>query len=84
MALLQRTLDSCNPYVAAYKHMHTVEQETLQSANERGEQVPTIQMVIKRGTAQINEGQHRGRYNEPRHDEVAAVFVGLDGAPPTL
>ena len=32
-------------------------------------------MFFKRGIDQR-------RYNEPRHDEVAAVFVGDDGAPP--
>ena len=34
-----------------------------------------VRLHFKRGTDQR-------RYNEPAHDEVAAVFIGEDGAPP--
>lgn len=30
----------------------------------------------------FKRGPDRRRYNKPTHDEVAAVFVGQDGAPP--
>ena len=38
-------------------------------------QPSTVTMFFRRGKDQR-------RYNEPRHDKVAAVFVGEDGAPP--
>ena len=40
-----------------------------------GEQANTIKMIFKHGNDQR-------RYNEPQHDEVAAIFVGDEGAPP--
>ena len=75
LRLLQSIMDEYNPYAAAYKHMFQVEQEQLQRTDAHGTQPVTVQMVFKRGSDQR-------RYNEPRHDEVAAVFVGEDGAPP--
>ena len=63
---LHMIMQSVSPYAAAYKHMHEVE---LQNPSEE------VKMYIKRAVDQR-------RYNEPRHDEVAAVFVGKDGAPP--
>ena len=30
----------------------------------------------------FKRGPDQRRYNEPTHDEVAAVFIGEDGAPP--
>ena len=55
--------------------MYQVEQEAMQTANMTGESPPTVTMVIKRGDDQR-------RYNDLHLDEVAAVFVGPDGAPP--
>ena len=40
-----------------------------------GEQANTIKMIFKHGNDQR-------QYNEPQHDEVAAIFVGDEGAPP--
>ena len=31
----------------------------------------------------MREGPDRRRYNAPLHEEVAAIFTGNDGAPPT-
>jgi hypothetical protein len=66
-AVLQR----CSPYAAAYKHMHEVikerENNNLPTAN--------VSMIFRRGSDQR-------RYNEPRHEEVAAIFIADDGAPP--
>jgi hypothetical protein len=75
MQLLTVILNEINPYAAAYKHMKEVEAEQLQEATANNTAAPTVTMVIKRGN-------DRRRYNEPTHDEVAAVFVGKDGEPP--
>ena len=75
MGLVGDTLNRINPYAAAYRHMYQVEQELVQTSNVPGEPLPTVTMVIKRGADQR-------RYNNPQLDEVAAVFVGPDGAPP--
>ena len=69
-----RLLARINPYAAAFNHMHQVEQQAIQTANMTGQPLPTVSMVIKRGDDQR-------RYNYPHLAEVAAVFVGLDGAP---
>ena len=75
MLLLTTVLERLNPFAAAYKHMFQVEQEQEQIAAETGTAPPQVSMVIKRG-------HDRRRYNEPHHDEVAAVFTSTDGAPP--
>ena len=63
---LHTIMQANSPYAAAYKHMSEVE---LQNPSQE------VRMYIKRAADQR-------RYNQPRHDEVAAVFVGKDGAPP--
>jgi hypothetical protein len=75
MRLLTVTLNEVNPYAAAYKHMQQVEAEQIAQATANNTVAPTVTMVIKRG-------HDRRRYNEPTHDEIAAVFVGRDGEPP--
>lgn len=75
MVLLSIVLDRVSPYAAAYKFMHHVEQEQMQLARNTGSIPPTVTMHFKEGT-------DVRRYNEPRHDEVAAIFVSNDGAPP--
>ena len=76
MVLLATVLERVSPFAAAYKYMHEVEQQQLRIAAENGVEPPEVTMYFKRG-------HDRRRYNEPRHDEVAAVFVSNDGAPPT-
>ena len=75
MQALQEAILEVSPYARAYKHMAQIEQE--ESARDGGNEgrASTVQMVMKRGPDQW-------RFNEPSHDEVAAVFVGSDGAPP--
>jgi len=77
MGIIQGVLETNNTYAVEYKHMHEIEREAAGSADISGTPLATVRMVIKRGHDQR-------RYNEPRHDEVAAVFVGDDGAPPVL
>jgi hypothetical protein len=75
MALLTTILQRINPFAAAYKHMLQVEQEQMEIAAQNNTVPPTVTMYMKRGHDQR-------RYNEPRHNEVAAIFVSNDGAPP--
>ena len=75
MILLDIILQRVNPYAAAYRHMHEVEQAQIQTAEEEGLAPQQVTMYLKRGN-------DKRRYNEPRHDEVAAIFIGNDGAPP--
>ena len=62
---LHETLEHSSPYAAAFKHMLQVEQENPH------EEVKMWMMKVR----------DQQRHNLPRHDEVAAVFVGEDGAP---
>ena len=64
-------MEALSPYEAAFKHMYEVEKE---QTTKLGYRAKNILMIFKRGSNQR-------RYNEP-HDEVAAVFVGNEGAPP--
>ena len=75
MQSVLRVMEDHSPYVHAYKHMHVVEQEEEDRANCEGREPRQVTLHFKRGP-------DRKRYNEPTHDEVAAVFVGEDGAPP--
>ena len=68
-------MNSVSPYAAAYRHMVKVEEEQVQIAAANNMSTPRVAMFMK-------QGQDQRRYNEPRHDEVAVVFVGSDGAPP--
>ncbi len=65
-----------SPYASAFKHMHAVEQEEEERAAELDQEPQIVRLFFKHGP------ECRRRYNEPTHNEVAAVFVGEDGAPP--
>ncbi len=76
MRELQRIMNTVSRYAAAYKHMFQVEQEQQSSeSNREANEANSVQMFFKRGS-------DKRRYNETRHDEVAAIFVGTDGASP--
>ena len=75
MQTILNVLQRLNPFVAAYKQMHQIEQEEIERAATEQRSPSTVTMVIKKG-------KDPRRYNEPRHDEVAAIFVGQNGAPP--
>ena len=55
--------------------MRTIEIQEQERAER--ENIPTRKI-----TMQFIEGPDARRYNNPTNDEVAAVFVGDDGAPP--
>ena len=75
MQSIQRVMEEVSPYVAAYKNMFQVHQEEqVRTAQENREpSIVTMKMV---------EGADRRRYNAPVNEEVAAIFIGEDGAPP--
>ena len=52
-----------------------IEQEEDRHAAEQNQEPRTVRLFFKRGP-------DCRRYNEPTHNEIAAVFVGEDGAPP--
>ncbi|KAF2365688.1 Phoxous domain [Trinorchestia longiramus] len=64
-----------NPYAAAYYNMWAIEQQ---------EQERTVieNMPPRQVTMQFIPGSDRRRYNNPTGNEIAAIFVGDDGAPP--
>ena len=55
--------------------MKNIFDEQQQTAVASNNVLHTVAMHMKREIVQR-------RYNEPRHDEVASVFVSTDGAPP--
>ena len=75
MQELQEAILEVSPYARAYKHMQQIEQEETARNGGNIERASTVQMVMRRGPDQR-------RFNEASHDEVAAIFVGSDGAPP--
>ena len=66
---------SVNPYAAAYKHMGEVEEDENALALAENRQPSEVSM-------HMYAGNDERRYNLPNHQEVAAIFVGEDGAPP--
>ncbi|TKR58437.1 hypothetical protein L596_029881 [Steinernema carpocapsae] len=74
-AELEALLRNVNPYVQAYRMMFEVEQEFV-NANHGA--VPHIRLLFN------TEAPDQNRFNVPRVNEVAAVFVSPDGndAPP--
>lgn len=75
MEELQYVLQEVSPYAEAYRTMHAVELEEQQRARRDSTDPQQVRLYFKRGP-------DCRRYNEPVHDEIAAVFVGEDGAPP--
>ena len=68
---LTRMLEECNPLIGNYRQMRDVSHKYL--AEGRTD--------IKIGFAAAVDADTR-RYNHPTKEEVAAVFVAADGAPP--
>ena len=69
-----------NPYAAAYKQMYELEKEENEAARVQNRQPKSYRMYLTNdATANI----HRGRLNLPISGEIAAVFVDVDGAPPS-
>ena len=75
MRELLTAIEGVSPYASAYRHMAQVEQEECFQAEQEGRPSKPVTMFFKRGRDQR-------RYNNPLQDDIAAVFVGEDGAPP--
>ena len=75
MEIINDVMEEHSPYVSAYKQMYRVEQDEEQYSAEQDQQPRMVRLMFKRGP-------DCRRYNEPTHNEIAAVFVGEDGAPP--
>ena len=75
METIQGVLNTVSPYAAAYRNMAEVEREEQARAVHENRPASEVSMVMR-------EGDDRRRYNAPLHEEVAAIFVGNDGAPP--
>jgi len=75
METINTVMQEHSPYASAFKQMYTVEQEEEQHAARLDQEPRIVRLFFKRGP-------DCRRYNEPTHNEVAAVFVGEDGAPP--
>ena len=74
ISMIQTFLNLSNPYAKQYKHMSEVEYAENMRAVAAGVSPNVVSMIFR-------EGADSRRYNAPT-DEVAAVFVGDDGAPP--
>ena len=75
MRTISEVIERENPFAAAYKHMYEVEREELLNAEINNRPASKVYMTMKTGS-------DRRRYNMPHFEEVAAVFVGVDGEPP--
>ncbi|XP_057290273.1 uncharacterized protein LOC130612959 [Hydractinia symbiolongicarpus] len=75
MQIIQDVLNRDSPYAAAYSNMAEVEREETARVAAENRQPSVVSMVMR-------EGNDRRRYNAPLHQEVAAIFVGNNGAPP--
>ena len=73
--VVQRTIDRLNPYAHLYKYAYEQEQQAIQEAQQQGLEQPRVRVIF-------NEGVNPRRENRPQLHEIAAVFVGDDGAPP--
>ena len=78
MEVLQHELGSGNYYADSYMHMHELLQEAEFAAARDKTDVPPVTMRFSSDALRDPR-----RYNSPAVEEVAAVFVGADGGPPT-
>ena len=75
MQLIQNIMDEESPYIRAYRYMADIEREENIRVVTENCQPSEVRMYMR-------TGRNRRRYNVPTHDEVAAIFVGDNGAPP--
>ncbi|XP_057310670.1 uncharacterized protein LOC130648632 [Hydractinia symbiolongicarpus] len=75
MQTVQDIMNRVSPFAAAYRYMAEVEADEIAQAAAENRVPSEVRMCMR-------VGSDRRRYNLPHYDEVAAVFVGQDGAPP--
>ena len=78
MQRLQEELSDENYYAASYRHMQELLEEAEEKAAREGTEIPQVTMRFSSDAAHDPR-----RYNKPAVEEVAAVFVGADGGPPS-
>ncbi|XP_066916022.1 uncharacterized protein [Clytia hemisphaerica] len=76
MATIQTVLHQVSPWVRQYLNMKEVEERERIRAAEENRPTSEVRMIMR-------SGNDNRRGNAPVNNEVAAVFVGDDGAPPT-
>ena len=81
MKRLQDFLRLNNPYALAYKSMLDIEKEESDKALAENRPIREYRMFF---TRDLNAalGIHPGRLSIPISNEIAAVFIDQDGAPP--
>ncbi|RCN27829.1 hypothetical protein ANCCAN_26434 [Ancylostoma caninum] len=70
MRKIDEVMRNISPYYEIFKCMREVEEEVERSAALRGETPPKLKLLFD-----VNANVDRRRYNIPRSNEVAAVFV---------
>ena len=76
MLLLQDQLLAVNPYARQYQNMYHILQRERQIAAAINQPVQPVRMIIAKRPFQNRQ------YDNPTTTEIAAVYVGNDGAPP--
>ena len=78
LQILQDELTSVNPFAQQFRHMGRILEEQQQQAVADQTQLPPVRMVISHRPGED------ARYSNPTASEIAAVYVGEEGAPPNL
>ena len=76
LRMLQDELTAVNPFAAQFRNMGQILERERNSAAANNQPVPPVRMIMARCPHQDR------RYDDPVAREVAAVYVGNDGAPP--
>ena len=76
MDMIHNVLTLFSPYAATLRNLAEIEREEQERARMENRPASVVSMIMR-------EGPDRRRYNAPLHEEVAAIFTGNDGAPPT-
>ena len=76
MAEIQTVLNRESRFAAAYCNMKEIEEAEQAQAIQENREPSRVSMIMR-------PGNDMRRANAPLHEEVAAIFVGDDGAPPT-
>ena len=75
MKTLEDIIRRISPFAAAVKMMHEVEQEEIRRSKRQKRAALSIHMIFDIN----NRTRDQRRYNLPRANEVAAIFVGENG-----
>ena len=78
MNKLGKFIHSNNPYAYTYRQMSEIELEEQKKSVIEGRPMINVHMEFKR-----NVHDDPRRYNVPKIGEIAVVFTGEDGMPPT-